>query len=53
MGLGAYEIFEAMGKLPEPNWPDEGFNELLEIAFKNRIINSPDHIVIQQLAGVV
>ena len=53
MSLGAYEIFEAQGELPEPRWPEEDFSDLLRIAFKNNIIDSPDHIVLRQLAGDV
>ena len=53
MSLGAYEIFEAQGELPEPNWPEEDFSDLLRIAFKNNIIDSADHIILRQLAGEV
>jgi len=53
MSLGANEIFEATGELPEPEWPDEDFRELLEIAFRNRYIESLDHSVIRRLRGEV
>jgi hypothetical protein len=32
MSLGAYEIFEASGDLPDPAWPDFSFPEILKIA---------------------
>ena len=51
--LGGYEIFEATAKLPEPIWPDTTLDELLEIAFRGRIITSPDHPVVQEKLGGV
>jgi hypothetical protein len=53
MSLGAYEIFEASGDLPEPVWPDYSFEEILKIAFRERIVDSPDHPLVQRLLGVV
>ena len=53
MSLGAYEIFEATGDLPEPVWPDLSFQEILEIAFRDMIVNQPDHALIQRLRGAV
>ena len=53
MSLGAYEIFEASGDLPEPVWPDYSFGEILKIAFRERIVDSPDHPLVQRLRGVV
>jgi hypothetical protein len=51
MGLGAYEIFEAEAKMPEPDWPDTAFPEILQIAFRDRLIDSADHPVIKRLRG--
>jgi hypothetical protein len=53
MSLGAYEIFEANGDLPEPVWPDYSFKEILQIAFRERIVHMPDHPLVQRLLGVV
>ena len=53
MSLGAYEIFEASGDLPEPVWPDISFEEILKIAFRDHIVNSLDHPLVQRLQGVV
>ncbi|MDO6384700.1 hypothetical protein [Uliginosibacterium sp. 31-12] len=50
---GAYDVFEALGELPEPQWPTESFDELVELAFKDRVITSVDHPLIQQLLGFV
>jgi hypothetical protein len=52
MSLGAYEISEAIANYGEPEWPDLTFMEILEIAFKNRLIDSREHPVIQQLRGL-
>jgi len=51
MSLGAYEVSEALGELPDPDWPSQSFGELLRIAFKVRFIDRPDHPVIQRLRG--
>src|SRR6516164_8652786 len=52
MSLGAYEISEAIADYGKPEWPNMTFMEILKIAFKNRLIESPDHAVIQQLRGL-
>lgn len=50
MALGAYDVCEAGVKLPEPEWPtDRTFNDILRIAFKDRLIETVDHPVIQRL----
>lgn len=48
---GGYDVFEAIGQLPAPQWPTESFEELLEIAFRGRLITSEDHPLVQQLLG--
>ena len=53
MALGAYEVSEATGALPEPGWPDLPFVELLEVAFRDRYIRDLDHPALQRLKGVV
>ena len=49
--LGAYEVYEATGNLPEPDWPTVDFQKILEIAFKGRYIDDLDHPVIKRLRG--
>lgn len=50
MPLGAYDISVATAKIPEPEWPtDKTFNDILRIAFKDRVIETVDHTVIQRL----
>lgn len=51
--LGGYDIFEATAKLPEPIWPDTTLDELLAIAFRGRIITTPDHPVVREKLGGV
>ena len=51
MNLGAYQIFAAEGNLEDPEWPELSMNELLDIAFKQKIIDRPDHLVLLQLRG--
>jgi hypothetical protein len=53
MSLGAYEIFEASGELPEPAWPEFSFQEILKIAFRDRIVDLPDHPLLKKLKGIV
>jgi hypothetical protein len=50
--LGAYEMFEAAGTIPEPEWPEQSFADLLRIAFADRLVNSLDHPVIRRLRGL-
>lgn len=52
MGLGAYDVYEAVGDIPDPEWPDLGFQEILHVAFKDRFITSLDHPVIHRLRGM-
>ena len=49
--LGAYELCQATAELPEPVWPAEPWSKLVSIAFKQKLIDSPDHIVLQKLRG--
>jgi len=51
--LGAYEIFPPTGELPEPEWPDINFQEILRIAFGDYQIKTFDHPVIQRLRGEI
>ena len=51
MNLGAYEIHTAEGITDELKWPEMLMDGILEIAFKNKIIDRLDHFVLQQLRG--
>ena len=51
MHLGAYDVYEAQDDLGEPAWPDVGFEQILQIAFKKNYIDSYDHLVLKRLRG--
>jgi hypothetical protein len=53
MSLGAYEIFEATGDIPEPVWPEFSFQELLKIGFRDRVVDRDDHPLVLRLQGIV
>ena len=50
LSLGAYEIVEA-ATTAEPEWPTVSFQELLRIAFRDRLVDRLDHAVIKRLRG--
>jgi hypothetical protein len=39
--------------LPEPEWPELSFQEILKIGFGDYQINNLDHPVIQRLRGKI
>jgi hypothetical protein len=52
MNLGAYEMFEAENEnIPEPVWPEQPFEEILRVAFRDRFIDNPEHPVVKRLRG--
>jgi hypothetical protein len=53
MALGAYEIAVASGQVAEPTWPDLTFQEIVRIAFRDRMISEWDHPVLRRLRGEV
>jgi hypothetical protein len=50
---GRYEMFVAEGELGEPQWLDKSFPELIELGFKGRVIDDPEHEVLQELFGLL
>jgi hypothetical protein len=52
MGLGAYEMHEAAATIPDPVWPELSFQEMLRIAFRDRLVDRLDHPVIKRLRGL-
>jgi hypothetical protein len=52
MQLGAYELFEAASSIQDPVWPTQSFQELLEIGFRDRLVDNPSHAVIKRLRGL-
>jgi hypothetical protein len=53
MSLGAYDVHEATATIPEPEWPDTTFQEILRVAFKDRFISSPNDPVLRRLRGEI
>ena len=51
MRAGAYDVSIATAPLPEPEWPEESFDALFRLAFRDMVISSLDHPVIRQLRG--
>ena len=53
MALGGYEVFQAIGQLGEPNWPEIKLGEMLRLAFRDKFINRLDHPVLRRLRGEI
>jgi hypothetical protein len=51
--LGAYEASTPTGNLPDPEWSDISFKEILKIAFRDNRIESLDHPVLKRLRGEI
>ncbi len=51
MNLGAYCPSVALTELGEPKWPAADLAEILKIAFRDRVIDSADHIIVRELLG--
>lgn len=51
MSLGAYDVWQTEGPLPEPQWPETSFKDSLRTAFKDRLIDTLDHPVLKRLRG--
>lgn len=53
MADGQYDVFEATGTIPDPEWPDMSFRDMLQLCFDDRFIDSIDHPILKQLRGEV
>jgi len=51
MNLGAYDVFVAKKDFPDPEMPDISFQQLIEMAFKDRFIDSMEHPILKKLRG--
>lgn len=51
MGAQTYDVLQAAGTFPDPNWPDAPLQKLLQMAFKDRFIDNMDHDVLKRLRG--
>lgn len=52
MSLGAYEIDVAGITHSDPEWPPYTLEDLLRIAFRDRLVNRIDHPVVRRLRGL-
>lgn len=52
MSLGAYEVDVAGVTHSDPTWPPYTLQDLIEIAFRDRLIDRIDHPVVQRLRGL-
>lgn len=53
MSLGAYDVAVASGQLADPSWPEVTFQEIIKIAFRDKMISTWDHPVLKRLRGEV
>ena len=51
MAAGTYDV-DVAAAIGEPEWPDLPMNELLRLAFGERMITSIDHPVVKRLRGL-
>ena len=51
MSQGAYDVYVATGDIPDPEWPEISFEEILNTAFRGHIIDDLNHPVIKRLLG--
>ena len=51
--LGGYEASYPTGDLPDPDWPELSFQEIMDIAFRDRYIRDIDHPAIRRLLGQI
>ena len=46
-----YDTLEAKGAFPEPEWPDATLGALLDLGFRDAVIEDLDHAVLRRLRG--
>jgi hypothetical protein len=51
--LQSYKVKEATADFGDPKWPEQTPEELFKIAFRNKLITDPDHVVLKRLRGEV
>lgn len=51
--IGAYDIVRARGDLGDPQWPEHSFEDLIKLAFRDKLITKIDHAVIRELYGEI
>jgi hypothetical protein len=51
-GTKTYSARESEGVIAEPTWPRETFDQLLQVGFRGRIIDSPSHPAARTIRGL-
>lgn len=51
MSIGAYDVLVAKKDFPDPEMPEVSFQKLIEMAFKDRFIDSMGHPILRKLRG--
>lgn len=50
---GAYDVMEAANLAEVPTWPELSFQELVNLAFRDKLIDSLDHPIVKRLRGEI
>lgn len=51
MTLGTYRLYEPVEGQPDPVWPNKSLQEILEVAFAGKVIDSMDHPFVRRIQG--
>ena len=51
MEAKSYEAIVALGEMPDPVWPPESFEELVQLAFRDHYISDRNHPALKKLRG--
>jgi hypothetical protein len=51
MAGGFYNVLSCTAAIPEPDWPELSFNDILPIGFRGKYIKDLDHPVLRRLRG--
>jgi hypothetical protein len=51
--VGIYEAKVSTAGVAEPVWPGKSFRDILELAFRGRLIDSADHPILKGLRGEI
>jgi len=51
--VGAYELVVAENQKYQPKWPDISFLQIINRAFKGRIVRDSEHPIVRKIRGVV
>lgn len=49
--IGAYDVMQATNLADDPTWPELSFEEMVNLAFRGKLIDSLDHPVVRRLRG--